>query len=179
MRAKDIPDFIFRGAIISVDGREETVKDFSLQTPVINGRAVKGAQSLYLAFKSGVALEYDVSRVKEIPGKLPEFIFEGAMIFCKDAIPKDKEGAHWATAANGAWEITNYHFEKDGNIQRLRLLMKRPWVPGKGILSRHFNPRTMTSMLDEPPAPPVEIVPVFELQNDITVKKPLVLKRQS
>jgi hypothetical protein len=177
MRAKDIPDFIFRGAIISVDGREETVKDFSLQTPLINGRAVKGAQSLYLEFKSGLSLEYDVSRIKEVPGKLPEFIYEGAMIFCKDPAPKDEEGARWATAANGAWEITNYHFEKDGNIQRLRLLMKRPWVPGKGILSRHFNPRTMTPMLEEPETSAAEVAPVYELQSDLAVKKPLILKR--
>ncbi|MEZ0226756.1 MAG: hypothetical protein ACAH83_19520 [Alphaproteobacteria bacterium] len=174
MRAKDIPDFIFRGAIISVDGCEETVKEFSLQTPLINGRPIKGAQSLYIELKSGVALEYDIRRVREIPGKLPEFIHEGAQIFVKDPIPKDKEGAHWATAANGAWEITNFHVEKDTG--KLRLMLKRPWVPGKGILSRHFNPRTMTAMLKDPDAPIAPVTPVYELENDISVGKPLVLK---
>lgn len=177
MRAKDIPDFIFRGAIIAVDGREETVKEFSLQTPVINGRPVKGAQSLYIELKSGLALEYDIRRVREIPGRLPEFIYEGAMIFCKDPIPKDKEGAQWATAANGAWEVTSYHFEKEWKTPKLRLLLKRPWVPGKGILSRHFNPRTMTPLLKDPEAPVAPVTPVYELENDISVKKPLVLKR--
>ena len=179
MRAKDIPDFIFRGAIVAVDGREETVKEFSLQTPVINGRAVKGAQSLYLEFKSGAAMEYDVSRVKQIPGKLPEFIFEGAMLFVKDPIPKDENGAKWATAANGAWEITKCHVEKDGNIERLRLLMKRPWVPGPGVLSRHFNPRTMTPMPESPENPKAAATPVYELESDLRVSKPIVLKRAS
>jgi hypothetical protein len=174
MRAKDIPEFIFRGAIIAVDGREETIKDYSLQTPVINGRPVKGAQSLYIELKSGLALEYDISRVREIPGRLPEFIYEGAQIFCKDPIPKDKAAARWANAANGAWEVTNFHFEKDTG--KLRLMLKRPWVPGKGILSRHFNPRTMTQMLKDPDTPPAPVTPVYELEYDISVKKPLVLK---
>ena len=178
MRAKDIPDYIFRGAIIDVDGREETVKELSLQTPAISGRPVRGAQVLYLEFKSGRKMEYDISRVREIPGKAPDFIYEGAMIFCKDPIPKDAGGARWANAANGAWEVTKFHAENDRGVTRLRLLLKRPWVPGPGILSRHFNPRTMTPMVDGPGIAEAPETPAYELENDIQVGRPLVLKRQ-
>ncbi|TAL35294.1 MAG: hypothetical protein EPN97_07480 [Alphaproteobacteria bacterium] len=173
MRPQDIPDFIFRGAIIAVDGQEETVTDFSLQTPIVGGHPVKGALSLYLEFKSGLALEYDIRRVREIPGRLPEFIREGAHIFCKDKLPKDKEKARTIEAANGEWEVTNFHYEKDTG--KFRLMLKRPWVPGKGILSRHFNPRTMTPLPPGAETPSV-VTPVYELENDISVRKPLVLK---
>ena len=177
MLPKDIPDFIFRGNILAVDGSEETVKDYSLVDRRVGGRFASMEQDLYLEFKSGLTMIYDASRVKKIPGKAPEFIFEGAMVFCRDPLPKDASGARFTNAANGTWEITHFHFEKEGKEERLRLLMKRPWVPGPGILSRHFNARTMTPVPDGPEIPRSPETPAFELENDLRVRKPLVLKR--
>jgi hypothetical protein len=171
MRAEDIPDFIYRGAIVSVDGREEVVKEFSLQAPVISGRPVKGAQSLYLEFASGLAMEYDVGRIREIPDMAPGFIKIGARIFCKDPVPANVPNANMLRAANGEWEIVNFHFEtrQEDNERRLRLFLKRPGMK-EGILSREFNPRTIT------PCHPDPLVPVYQLPNDLAVGKPLALR---
>jgi hypothetical protein len=174
MRPQDIPDFIFRGAVLSVDGREQTIRDFSLQTPLVNGQPVRGAQSLFLAFADGSTLEYDPGRVREIPGRLPAFIYEGARIFCKDPVPRNAANARFIKAANGEWEVAAFHFEKDEDDGRgrLRLSLKRPGQQ-KAILSRHFNGRTMTPCLVDP------AVPVYELQNDLAVRRPLMLKRRT
>lgn len=173
MRPQDIPEFIYRGAVVSVDGREQTVKDFSLQTPAIAARATRNAKVLHLAFGDGSSLEYDPGRVKEIPGKLPSFIYEGARIFCKDPVPRNAANARFIKAANGEWEVTGFHFEKDeeDGKSRLRLLLKRPGQQ-KAILSRHFNARTMTPCLVEP------ATPVYELQSDLQIRRPLVLRRR-
>ena len=169
MRPQDIPGFIYRGAIVSVDGKEETVRDFSLETPLINGRPIKGALSLYLKFNGGLSLEYDLRRVREIPGKLPAFIHEGARLFLKHPVPKGAKKRPLMAAANGEWEITGHHFEKNGDSQRLRLTLKRPGTRD-AILSVPFNPRTMTS------CPPDPSIPVYALRNDLVVGKPPALK---
>ncbi len=177
MRAKDIPEFIFRGAIVDVDGREETVKEFSLQTPLINGRPARSGQCLYLEFKSGAKMEYDARHVREIPGMVPEFLREGAHIFCKDPPSKNKNEDRFRKAGNGEWEIVRVVPDKDEDDgqQRLRLLLKRPWVSGSWVVSRHFNSRTMTPIPSGQGTSAPE-TPVYELQNDIRVNKPIVLR---
>lgn len=176
MRPEEIPEFIYRGAVVSVDGREQTVKEFSLQTPL--GAPAKRGPCLYLEFASGLALEYNDVRVKEIPDRAPDFMRVGGHLFIKDPPSKNPNEERFRKAGNGEWEITHFHFEKDDDgEQKIRVVLKRPWVPGnKGVLSRHFNPRTMTPVGDDFAAP-APLVPVYELQNDISVKKPIVLKR--
>jgi hypothetical protein len=177
VRAEDIPEFIFRGAVVAVNGREETVKEFSLLTPVTNTRGRgKPEPCLYIEFRNGLCMEYDAGKIREIPGRVPDFIHEGARIFCKDPPSKKPTEDRFRTAGNGEWEVVRFNVGKDDDgKQRLRLLLKRPWVPGDAILSRHFNPRTMTP-IPGGQGTAVPPVPIYELQNDISVKKPLVFR---
>ncbi|HYD17706.1 MAG TPA: hypothetical protein VEF76_04420, partial [Patescibacteria group bacterium] len=85
MEAKDIPGFIFRGAVLSVDGQEQVLRDYSLERPVVNGRITRD-DVLYLRFKSGREMEYDPKRVQEIPGRIPDFLKPGKKIFLRETL---------------------------------------------------------------------------------------------
>lgn len=173
MKKVDIPDFIYRGAIIDADGVAETVKDFSLQVPVVDGRRLD-IQVLYLKFDSGKDMVFDPKRVKEIPGQAPEFLKVGAKIFCRDLSQNNNDAYSRATA--GEWTVAGVHREDNDSGSKLRLMLRRP-VDGNPrkymTISRHFNARTMTPVKDgsEPDLPLA-----YELQENLTVRKPLIFK---
>jgi hypothetical protein len=168
---------IFRGAVVSVDGQEEIVRDYAWKDRYETPTTIVLKGDLVIEFKSGRKEIYDARRIEEIPGVPPEFIYEGAMIFIKDPPSLNPDENRFREAGNGAWEITHWHFEKEDGEENIRLLLKRPWQEGKGFLSRHFNSRTMTELKDHPDIPKARKTPVYELADDLQVKKPLVLKR--
>jgi hypothetical protein len=173
MRARDIPDYIFRGSILSVDGQERVLKDFSLRVPEAPaqapppGRYRAPKKVLVLEFRDMAPMEYDPARVREIPGKMPEFIREGRKIFCRD--PENSEN-RFARALNGEWEILSAYFEKENGVDlRLRLALQRGQGTKHIVISRIFNSRTMT------PSPADERA-LVEAQKDVTANRPYVLK---
>ena len=171
MTPQEIPEFIFRGAVLNVKGREETVVSLSLETPVVtakNGlRQVAPDQVLYLKFKSGLEMEYDSNRVFEIPGRAPDFIHKGARIFCRSTPGPNKRGAGFSTALNGVWEVAS-HKIKSGELQ---VVLKRPSVDGGGdvYLSRAFNAKSMFPVSPDSPLP-ME-TPAYQLENPVPVRK--------
>jgi hypothetical protein len=175
MKKIDIPDFIYRGAIINADGCAETVKDFSLQVPIVGGKRLD-VQVLYLKFASGKDMVFDARRVKEIPGQAPEFLKVGAKIFCRDLSQNNNDAYSRATA--GEWTVASVHREDKDSGTSLRLMLRRA-VEGNPrkymTISRHFNSKTMTPVNDnaEPDLPPA-----YELQESLTVRRPIVLKRK-
>ncbi|MEZ0259929.1 MAG: hypothetical protein ACAH80_02910 [Alphaproteobacteria bacterium] len=172
MKKVEIPDFIYRGAIIDVDGCAETVKDFSVQIPIVNGKRID-AQVLYLQFKSGKDMVFDAKRVKEIPGQAPEFLKVGAKIFCRDLSQNNNDAYSRATA--GEWTVNSVHREDKDHGIYLRVRLTRP-IEGTRkymTISRQFNAKTMTAINDnsEPDLPPA-----YELQEDLMVRKPIIFK---
>jgi hypothetical protein len=174
MKSDDIPDFIFRGAVVSVDGREETVKDFSLQVPFVAGRRMDSV--LYLAFKSGKDMVYEAARVKEIPGSVPDFLKVGAKIFCRDLSENKNDAFSRATA--GEWTVAAIHRHDNDHGTSLKLMLRRAVDnnPRKYMtISRQFNAKTMTPVNDssEPDLPPS-----YELLENLTVRRPIVFKKK-
>lgn len=173
MKKVEIPDFIYRGAIIDADGVAETVQDFSIQVPMVAGKRLD-IQVLYLKFKSGKDMVFNPKNVKEIPGQAPEFLKVGAKIFCRDLSQNNNDAYSRATA--GEWTVASVHREDKDSGTRLRLMLRRP-VDGSATkymtISRHFNSKTMTASNDnsEP-----DLSPAYELQEDLTVGKPIVFK---
>ena len=173
MKKIDIPDFIYRGAIVDAEGCAETVKDFSIQVPIVDGKRLD-IQVLYLQFKSGKNMVFDTKSGKEIPGQAPDFLKVGAKIFCRDLSQNNNDAYSRATA--GEWTVASVHREDKDSGTSLRLMLRRA-VDGNPrkymTISRHFNSKTMTASNDngEPDLPPA-----YELQESLTVRKPIVFK---
>jgi hypothetical protein len=149
MRSDEIPPFIFRGAVLSVDGAEKVLRDFSLERPVVNGRIARD-DVLYLRFKSGVEMEYDAKRVAEIPGRIPDFLKPGEKIFLRETLADA-----FAKATNGVWQIDSVSAKQEGGI---RLVLKRaadrPDKPNAIVrISRTFNSDTMSAIGRDEPVP--------------------------
>ncbi len=150
MKPDEIPSFIFRGAVLSVDGAEQVVKDLSLERPVVNGRIVRD-DVLYLRFKSGLEMEYNAKRVAEIPGRIPDFLKPGEKIFLRETLTDN-----FARASNGVWQIDSVSAKADGHI---RLVLKRaaedrPDKPNAiARISRTFNSETMSATGSDAPVP--------------------------
>lgn len=173
MKKVEIPDFIYRGAIVDADGCAETVKDFSVQVPLVGGKPLD-MQVLYLKFNSGKDMVFDAKRVREIPGQAPEFLKVGAKIFCRDLSQNNNDAFSRATA--GEWTVAAVHRHDSDHGTSLKLMLRRP-VDGNPrkymTISRQFNAKTMTPVNDgsEPDLPPS-----YELLENLTVRKPIVLK---
>ena len=170
MKAKDIPEFIFRGAVLSVDGREEVVSQLSLERPVHKG--IPGPEDvLYLKFKSGVELEYSAARVKEIPGKPPEFIYKGAKIFCKYPVEGSAAAKSFSAAVNGIWEVSSFHYGREINPGERKLIvtLSRPAGKTTASMSRAFNSAAMFPA--EPDAPLPQQTPVYQLEKSLHVRR--------
>lgn len=149
MLPDEIPSFIFRGAVLSVDGAEQVVKDLSLERPVVNRRIARD-DVLYLRFKSGLEMEYDAKRVAEIPGRIPDFLKPGEKIFLRETLTDA-----FAKATNGVWQIDSVSAKLDGDI---RLVLKRaadrPDKPNAtAFISRTFNSDTMSAVGRNEPVP--------------------------
>ncbi|MDE1152730.1 MAG: hypothetical protein PW788_09360 [Micavibrio sp.] len=166
MKADEIPEFLFRGAVVSVDGRQQVVSQLSLERPVHKG--IPGPHDvLYLKFKSGLELEYQKDRVREIPGKPPEFIYQGAKIFCKYPPESKVPGKSFSTAVNGVWEVSSFNFRAD---KKLSVVLKRP-TGGKShmFLSRTFNSKAMFPVNADAEVP--KMTPAYQLEKDTRVRK--------
>lgn len=106
MTPDDIPDFLFRGAIVSVDGVERVLKDLCLAIPEDSQRFRKEDEVLVLQFKDGLITQYDPERVKEVHGRAPDFIRTGEQIFWREE-RRDMQ------KYNGVWDIESYTVTKD------------------------------------------------------------------
>ncbi len=170
MKAKDIPEFIFRGAVLSVDGKEEVVSQLSLERPVHKG--IPGPEDvLYLKFKSGLALEYSAARVQEIPGKPPEFIYKGAKIFCKYPVEGNAAAKSFSVAVNGIWEVASFHYGRDADPAHRKLIvtLSRPAGKTTASISRAFNSAAMFPA--EPSSPLPRQTPVYQLDKNLSVRR--------
>lgn len=173
MLPDEIPPFIFRGAVLSVDGGEQVVRDLSLERPIVNGRIAR-EDVLYLRFKSGVEMEYDPKRVAEIPGRIPDFLKPGEKIFLRETLTDA-----FARATNGVWQIDSVSAKQEAGI---RLVLKRPAdrpdKPGAIMrISRRFNSDTMSAVgRDE--AVPLQKEPVEPPRGPIIAPPTAVFKRK-
>jgi len=166
MKADEIPEFLFRGAVVRVDGKKEVVSQLSLERPVHKG--LPGPHDvLYLKFKSGLELEYKPERVEEIPGQPPEFIYEGAKIFCKYPPESSMPGKAFSNAMNGVWEVSSFGVRAD---KKLNVVLKRP-TGGKNnmYLSRTFNSNAMFPVFGDAEVP--KMTPAYALEKPTRVRK--------
>lgn len=167
MKPEDIPPFIYRGAVIEIDGQEQTVRDFCLARKEKNFSA---PEILVIQTKSGDIVEYDPQRVKEIHGRAPDFIRVGAEIFWR-------ENRADMTQYNGVWKIEAYEVGKDplrgGPHTKVELSLSRKEGQTSTYLRRAFNAETMHPI--RPDAQPGRLAHI--LQRDISVLKPPTIKR--
>ncbi|MEZ0259930.1 MAG: hypothetical protein ACAH80_02915 [Alphaproteobacteria bacterium] len=153
---RKLSEFLFRGADVRVDGREETIMELEKR----NSGPGKG---LTLHFVSGRSVKYSQRTVKPIPGRIPEFIQEGAKLRVTDR----KAGRHGMPPVLD-WTISSFEMVKEGNRRpRLRLVLKVGSAPT--VCIRDFNAATMVPVNYDPkPA---------ETKQTITVRnKPLQFK---
>jgi|GEM_PF-1423625 len=171
MREKDIPEFLFRGAIVSVDGVEKVVKDLCLAIPEDSPKFDLDAQVLVLQFKSGEIVQYDPNRVEEVHGRAPDFIRVGAEIFWRETRSDMKQ-------YNGVWKIESYEVGKDplrGDPHtKVELSLKRQEGQRSTYLRRAFNANTMYPVKADAPEPDLP----GALKKSLKVLKPITFKGQ-
>jgi len=173
MLPEEIPPFIFRGAVLSVDGAEQSVREFSLERPLVNGRIARD-DVLYLRFRSGLEMEYDPKRVAEIPGRIPDFLKPGEKIFLREMLTDA-----FARATNGVWQIDRVSAKKDADI---KLVLKRveDRTDKKNVIiriTRTFNGDTMSAVGREEPVP-LQKGPVEAPRGPIIAPPTAVFKRK-
>lgn len=162
MKPEEIPSFIYRGAIISIDGEEHTVRDFCLARKEKNFSA---PEILVIQTKAGDIVEYDPERVKQVHGRAPDFIRVGAEIFWR-------ENRADMTHYNGVWKIESYEVGKDplkGEPHtKVELSLSRRNGAKSTYLRRAFNAETMHPV--KPDSTPGRLAHI--LQRDISILKP-------
>ncbi|MDP2206297.1 MAG: hypothetical protein Q8K65_08330 [Alphaproteobacteria bacterium] len=167
MKPEDIPKFIYRGAIIDVDGQEQTVRDFCLAR---KDRHPLSEEILVIQTKSGDIVEYDPMRVQEVHGRAPDFIRVGAEIFWRETRSD-------MTKYNGVWTVESYEVGKDpikGDPHtKVELSLAKRDGSKSTYLRRAFNAETMYPV--KPDAQPGRLAHI--LQRDISVLKPATIRR--
>jgi len=167
MKPEDIPSFIYRGAIIEVDGQEHTIRDFCLAR---KDRHPLSEEMLVIQTKSGDIVEYTPERVREVHGRAPDFIRVGAEIFWRETRADMKK-------YNGVWKIEAYEVGKDplkGEPHtKVELSLARKEGQTSTYLRRAFNAETMHPVKSD--ARPGRLAHI--LQRDISVLKPANIRR--
>lgn len=149
------PDFIFKNAVVIIDGKREVVKDTYITSS--GGNHHYATDELMLRLKGGKKdVMFDYDKVKQPQGTLPDFIAKGAKIEIQ------------GTGA-GAWEIRNFHFEQR-EVEPAPRLVLQLFREDQGHLRREFNDKTMSPVVVVPP--PVPEVPKIQLIKKIVLKKP-------
>lgn len=169
MKPEDIPKFIYRGAIIEVDGEEQVVRDFCLAR---KDRHPLAEEILVIQTKAGDIVEYDPLRVQQVHGRPPDFVRVGAEIFWRENSGDMKK-------YNGVWKIEAYEVGKDplkGEPHtKVELSLTRKDGNTSTYLRRAFNSETMYPV--KPDAQPGRLAHI--LQRDISVLKPATIRRPS
>jgi hypothetical protein len=172
VKPEDIPDFLFRGAIVSVDGVERVLKDLCLAIPEDSPRFRKEDQVLVLQFKDGLIVQYDPDRVKEVHGCAPDFIRAGEKIFWR-AERGDMQ------KYNGVWEIEAYRVVRDEcqglPKTQVELSLRRKKDATSTYLTQKFNAKTMFPVRKEE-EPANDDLPSL-LKKNVRVLKPIRFKK--
>lgn len=135
---RKLSEFLFRGADVMVDGREETIMELEKR----NSGPGKG---LTLHFVSGKSVKYNERKVKPIPGRIPEFIEVGAKLRVTDP----KGGRRHGMPPVLDWTIAGYEMVKEGNRRpRLQLTLKIGSAPT--VCVRDFNGASMAPVNYDP-----------------------------
>ncbi len=172
MKHEEIPDFLFRGAIVSVDGVERVLKDLCLAIPEDSARFRKEDEVLVLQFKDGLITQYDPERIKEVHGRAPDFIRVGAQIFWREE-RRDRQ------KYNGVWEVESYKVTKDSLYglpkTQVDLSLRQKNNATTTYLTEKFNAKTMFPVRkDDEPAN--DDLPAI-LRKEVKVLKPIQFKK--
>jgi hypothetical protein len=145
----DIPGFIFPGAVVAVHGREETVKDYALK----DGR-------LELHFRDGSMIDYNPDDVRRIPGRIPDFIREGAKL----RVNMGSAARRHMMPPVLDWTISSFGLVTHANGEETISLTLKVGKPPQFCM-HDFDPRVMTPVEadEKPPA----------LEKPISVSRPL------
>lgn len=174
MTPEEIPDFLFRGAIVSVDGVERVLKDLCLAIPEDSQRFRKEDEVLVLQFKDGLITQYDPERIKEVHGRAPDFIRAGEQIFWREE-RRDMQ------KYNGVWDIESYTVTKDElrglPKTQVNLSLRQKTNSTTTYLTQKFNAKTMFPMHKEG-EPANDDLPSI-LQKELKVLKPIQFKKGS
>lgn len=174
MKSEDIPDFLFRGAIVSVDGVERVLKDLCLAIPEDSARFRKQDEVLVLQFKDGLIVQYDPERIKEVHGRAPDFIRVGEQIFWREE-RRDMQ------KYNGVWEIESYKVTKDElrglPKTQVDLSLRQKNNSTTTYLTQKFNAKTMFPVRKEGD-PANDDLPSI-LKKEVKVLKPIQFKKGS
>lgn len=162
MKPEDIPDFIYRGGLIEVDGTEHVIRDFCM---VRKAKDFSLPEILVIQTKSGDIFEYDAQRVREVHGRAPDFIRPGVELFWRETQADMQK-------YNGVWRVDRYEVTPDplrGKPHtKVELSLTRQQGNTTTSLRRVFNAATMFPV--KPDAQPGRLAHI--LQQDISVLKP-------
>jgi hypothetical protein len=135
---RKLSEFLFRGADVRVDGREETIQDLEKRNRGPN-------KGLILHFESGRSVKYDPRIVKRIWGRVPPFIEVGAKLRVTDP----KGGRRHGMPPVLEWTISSYEIVKEKNRRpRLSLTLKVGTPPHYSM--RDFNAASMVPVNYDP-----------------------------
>jgi len=172
MKPEDIPDFLFRGAIVSVDGAERVLKDLCLAIPQDSTRFRKEDEVLVLQFKDGLIVQYDPERIKEVHGCAPDFIRVGERIFWREE-RRDMQ------KYNGVWEIESYKVAQDELYglpkTQVDLSLRQKTNNTTTYLTQKFNAKTMFPLRKEGEAANDDLPSI--LKKEVKVLKPIRFKK--
>ena len=173
MKPENIPDFLFRGAIVAVDGVEKVLKDLCLAIPEDSTHFRKEDEVLVLQFKDGQIAQYDPERIKEVHGRAPDFIRVGAEIFCREDRSDLKK-------YNGVWKIESYKVDKHAlyGLPKTQVDVSLRQTRGNTTtyLTRTFNAKTMFPVKNDNDAANDDLPAL--LQKELKVLKPIQLKNK-
>lgn len=171
MKPDKIPDFLFRGAIVNVDGVEKVLKDLCFAIPEDSPHFHKEDEVLVLQFKDGQITQYDPERVKEVHGRAPDFIRVGEEIFWREERSDMKK-------YNGVWKIESYKVDKHAlyGLPKTQVDLSLRQVKGNTTtyLTRTFNAKTMFPVKNDKDAANDDLPAL--LQKELKVLKPIQLK---
>jgi hypothetical protein len=153
---RKLSEFLFRGADVMVEGREETIMELEKR----NSGPGKG---LTLHFVSGKSIKYHPRKVKTIPGRIPEFIQEGAKL----RVTNRKAGRHGMPPVLD-WTISSFEMVKEGNRRPRLCLTLKVGTPSRYCMC-DFNAATMVPVNYDPK--PAETKQAISVRN-----KPLQFK---
>lgn len=173
MKPENVPDFLFRGAIVEVDGVEKVLKDLCFAIPEDSPHFRREDEVLVLQFKDGQITPYDPERIKEVQGRAPDFIRVGAEIFCREERADQKK-------YNGVWKIESYKVDKHALYglpkTQVDLSLRQTNGSTTTYLTRTFNAKTMFPVKDDKDAANDDLPSL--LQKDVKLLKPIQLKSQ-
>lgn len=174
MIREEIPDFLFRGAIVSVDGVERVLKDLCLAIPENNAHFRKEDEVLVLQFKDGLIMQYDPERIQEVHGRAPDFIRVGEQIFWREE-RRDMQ------KYNGVWEIESYKVAKDElrglPKTQVDLSLRQKNNTTTTYLTQKFNAKTMFPVRKDGEPANDDLSSI--LKKEVQVLKPIRIKKDA